>query len=126
MLTLIGGVWFGNRGSLAAEQASPVNVADNPYIELYLLRVSQAEMNLRRQDALVGLANANLDRGRRLINAKAISQEEFDTLNSNAAVAAADVELSRKKIDEAKAYLRIVEALVKRGVQIPLCTYETE
>ncbi len=112
--------------SWGVDQAPAVPISDNPYIELYQLRVSQAELNLRRQEALLLFANQRLDRGRRLIASKAISQEDLDNMVSDAAVAAADVDLSGKKIDEAKAYFRIVEALVKRGVQIPLCTYEME
>lgn len=120
-LTGVGGL-----SSFAGDTPPPVSLDNNPYIELYKLRIAQAELNQRRQEALVKLANSRLDRGRRLINQQAISQEEFDTLISEASVATADVELSHKKVDEAKTYYRVVEALVKRGVSIPLCTYEME
>ena len=99
---------------------------NNPYIEIYKLRIAQAETNLKRQEALITLANQRLDRGRRLIAKSAIAQEDLDLLISEAGVASADLELARKKVEESKSYFRIVEALVKRGVSIPLCTYEME
>jgi hypothetical protein len=99
---------------------------DNPYVELYKLRVEESESNLHRAQALADLANSKLERGRRLVYSAAMSQEDYDTLVSDATVAASDTELAKKKIDEAKAYLRIIEALVKRGVSIPLCTYDMQ
>ena len=119
-------VLFGSLNGFADEVKPPVAIDNNPYIELYKLRIAQAELNLKRQDALVTLANQRLDRGRRLISKGAITQEDFDTLTSDSGVATADLELARKKVEESKAYFRIVEALVKRGVSIPLCTYEME
>lgn len=107
-----------------ASAATPAT--DNPYLELYRLRIEQAEANHKRSLALVDLTQARLQRARRLIQSSAISAEEYDTAVSDAAVAAADVELTRKRIDEAKAYYRIIDGLVKRGASIPLCTYEME
>jgi multidrug resistance efflux pump len=115
----------GSASDTAPAAAAPAT-DDNPYILLYKLRVDEAESNLHRAEALSELANSKLDRGRRLIYSSAMAQEEYDTLVSDAAVAVADVDLGRKKVDEAKAYLKIVEALVKRGVSIPLCTYEMQ
>ena len=121
------------RGAYAAETtikvpSQPVAVVDdnNPYIELYRLRVAQAELNSERQQAIEILANARLERGKKLIAQAVIAREEYDVMISEAGVATADVKLAQKKVSEAKAYLRIIEALVKRGVSIPLCTYEME
>ncbi|MBI1861158.1 MAG: hypothetical protein HYR96_09605 [Deltaproteobacteria bacterium] len=102
------------------------SVEASPYIELYKLRIAQAEANLHRQEALSVLAKGKLERGRLLIEKKAMSLEEYDTRVSDSAVAEADVELAKRKLEESKAYFRVVEALVKRGVTIPLCTYEIE
>ena len=116
----------------AAESASkitsqpPVVDDNNPYVELYRLRVAQAELNSERQQAIEILANARLERGKKLIAQAVIAREEYDVMISEAGVATADVKLAQKKVSEAKAYLRIIEALVKRGVSIPLCTYEME
>lgn len=118
-LVLVAGLVGGAASLRAAEDT-------NPYIELYKLRIEQAEASLRRQNALVELANAKLARGRKLITQSAISREEFDTLVSDAAVAAADVELQAKKVEEAKTYLRIIEPLANKAGKIPLCTYEME
>ncbi len=98
----------------------------NPYLELYRLRVLQAEQNVERQRALAELADKRLARGRRLIASHAISTEEYEVLTSESLVTHADRTLATRKVDESKAFLRIVEALVKRGIAIPLCTYETE
>lgn len=100
--------------------------AENPYIELYELRVSQAESNLVRRQALSELADSKYARAQRLLSSNAISREEYETLYSDSAAARADVNLATKKIEEAKAYLKIIEGLVARGVSIPLCTYEME
>ncbi len=102
------------------------NDDDNPYTQLYKLRVSQAESNVKRAEALEQLASGKLARGERLLSSAAISREEYETLVSDRAVTNADSGLARQKVDEAKAYLKIIEALVARGVSIPLCTYETE
>lgn len=99
---------------------------DNPYIELYRLRVTQAEANSRRKSALAQLAASKLERGRRLIASRAMSQEEYETLVSDDAVAKADIDLASQKVEESKAYLKIITGLVNRGVSIPLCTYEME
>ena len=106
--------------------SSAATVEDNPYLELYRLRVLQAEQNVDRQNSLSDLADKKLVRAKRLISSQAISQEEYEVLTSEAVVARADKTLATRKVDEAKAFLRIVEALVKRGIAIPLCTYETE
>lgn len=110
--------------SLPLMAADPL--ADNPFIELYKLRVTQAELNVSRRQALEDLAASRLARGRKLIISKAISQEEYDTLVSEAAVTTADRVLAVRKVEESKTYLKIVEAMVRRGVSIPLCTYEME
>ncbi len=99
---------------------------DNPYIELYRLRVAQAEANSRRKAALAELAASKLERGRRLIASRAMSLEEYETLVSDDAVSKADIDLANQKVDESKAYLKIITGLVNRGVSIPLCTYEME
>lgn len=114
--------------SLAATEPPKAPIVDdnNPYLELYKLRVLQAEQNVERQRSLADLAQRKLARARRLIASQAISQEEYEVLSSESVVANADGTLAIRKVDEAKAYLRIVEALVKRGIAIPLCTYETE
>ena len=119
-LVAIAVAWFG----LGHEAIS--GEYDNPYLELYKLRVSQAELNLSRRAALSELADANLARGAQLVTRNAISRQEFDTLTAEARVAAAEKELAGQKIEEAKAYLQIIEGLVSRGVSIPLCTYEME
>ena len=113
-------------GLLADEKPPSTPISENPYIELYKLRVTQAELNVSRRHSLEELASSRLERGRRLIASRAISQEEYEVLTSEATVASADRVLAVKKVDEAKTYLRIVEALVKRGISIPLCTYEME
>jgi len=124
LLGLAGGV------ASAANRPSPPppSTADseNPYLELYRLRVAQAELNAQRQESIAALANSKFDRTRRLLARNAVAPEDYETALSEATVATADLDLARKKIDEAKAYLRIVDALVKRGVSIPLCTYEME
>ena len=109
----------------SARGAAP-SLDDNPYIELYRLRISQSETNLERTQAVATLANARLGRGKKLLGSNAISAEEYDTMVSEAAVAAADVEVGRRKVDEAKAFYRIIEGLIKSKGQIPLCTYEME
>lgn len=109
----------------AAPPTTP-NLDDNPYLELYKLRVIQAELSLRRQESLAGLAAAKLRRAQQLIASRAISREEYEVLSSEASVTSTDRGLAMKKVDEAKTFLRIVDALVKRGIAIPLCTYETE
>lgn len=111
---------------LGSIQAFADSLADNPYLELYRLRVTQAELNVGRRQAIETLALGKLERGRKLIEKRAISQEEYDTLYSEASVATADKILAAKKVEESRAYLRIVEALVSRGISIPLCTYEME
>lgn len=99
---------------------------ENPYLQLYRLRVSQAEANLRRKEAVQVLAGKNLERGRKLIASHAMSQEEFDTLFSEETVARTEVDLASQKVEESKAYYKIISSLVARGVSIPLCTYEME
>ena len=100
--------------------------SDNPYVQLYQLRIVEAEANVQRQQALDALAQAKLSRGKALFSRNAIAREELDTLVSEAGVTAADSILAGKKVEEAKAYLKIIDSLVARGVSIPLCTYETE
>ncbi len=121
----LGSNWGGGSPIAFAGDPTP-NLDTNPYIELYKLRIAQAEANLRRQVALSTLGNARLERGRKLIEKRVISMEEYDTIVSDAAVSVADVDLASKKVEESRAYFRVVEALVKRGVSIPLCTYEME
>src|SRR5688572_16653978 len=74
------------------------SIDDNPFIQLYKLRIAQAELNHNRMQALSNLAEAKLDRGRRLISQHAISQEEYDILVSDSSVTRADVVLAAKKI----------------------------
>ena len=123
VLALSGSAWADppRRGGVI-----PLPVENNPFVELYRIRVSQQELNLERLASLQQLAQAKLARARRLIAARAISAEEFDVLTSEATVTTADRALGVKKLDEEKTYLRIVEELVKRGVGIALCTTETE
>jgi len=101
-------------------------LADNPFIELYKLRVTQARLNLDRRKAIEELAASKLERARKLVVKKAISVEEYEIRTSESLVSSADRALAEKKIEESETYLRIIEALVKRGIQIPLCTYEME
>lgn len=122
----IAACWGLINAPIAVSQETLVSKEENPYVELYRLRVAQAELNQKRQEALVALASARLDRGRRLLAEKVIARDEYESLFSDAAVTSTDLELAGKKIDEARAYLRIIEALVKRGVSIPLCTYDME
>lgn len=100
--------------------------AGDAYIELYRLRVSIAEANAQRQQALLDLARDKYDRGKRLYPKGAMSQEEFMTLLSEMKVAEADASLGQKKIQEAKGYLRIIEAVAKSGQPISLCISEME
>lgn len=109
-----------------ADAPPPINLADNPYIELYRLRVTQAELNLERKIAVEKLTDARLGRRKKLTERGVTTQEELDTAISEATVATSERILATKKIDEAKAYLRIIEAQVARGISIPLCTYEME
>ena len=112
--------------AFADQTATPPEEDTNPYIQLYQLRVTEAEANLRRSQAVSEFAEQKLERGRILLPENAISEEEYESLTSDASVASSEVELASQKVDEAKAYLKIIDALVKRGVSIPLCTYEME
>lgn len=125
---VLAGLLFAGLISASAPAAPAIAAPDdtNPFLELYRLRVLQAEQNVERQKSLADLADRKFARARRLIASRAISQEEYEVLNSEAVVAHADKALSNRKVDEAKVFLRIVEAMVKRGLSIPLCTYETE
>lgn len=112
--------------AFTADTAPAPGKADDSFIELYRLRIEIAEASLKRQQALAELAQSKLYRGRRLLPQRAISQEEYDTLVADAAATAADIELTRKKVEEAKAYFKIIEGRVKSGNSIPLCTYEMD
>lgn len=115
-------------GSYAGPEApQPSSTPEtNPYIELYRLRVNVAELNLKRQQALQELARSKAVRGNILIQSRSISPEEYETLVSDFKVTKSDVELAEKKIVEAKTYLRIVEAVLKSGQKVPICTSEME
>lgn len=115
-------------GVLPSEKllADSPNSLQNPYIELYRLRVTQAELNLDRKVAVEKLAVARLGRTKRLYEKGAMTLEDFETSTSEASVAEAERVLATKKIEESKAYLKIITALVEKGISIPLCTYEME
>lgn len=99
---------------------------ENPYLTLYKLRVTQSQAVLARKQAMSTLADSKFGRVRRLLQSNAVSQEEYDTQYAESIAASADVDLAKQKVDEANAYLQIIDGLVARGVNIPLCTYEME
>jgi hypothetical protein len=106
--------------------ANPSLADDSPYVELYKIRVEQAELNHKRIAALNNLALLKLERGRKLFSRNALSREEYDVLIAEASATTADKGLAAKRVEEAKTFLKIVTGLVRRGVSIPLCTYEME
>lgn len=115
--------------SAGAENAPPARLpreAGDAYIELYRVRVSIAEANAQRQQALLDLARDKYERGRRLYPQRAISEEEFMTLLSEMKAIEADSQLAQKRILEAKGYLRIIEAVAKSGQPISICISEME
>ena len=111
-------------GLTTAGYADPAS--DNPFMELYKLRIGINAMNVQRQQALLALADAKYARTARLVQTGAVSREEYDIALSDKKVAEAEVGLSQKRVLEAKAYLLIVEGLVQAKKPIPICTTEME
>ena len=58
-------------------------------MELYRIRVEQAELNHKRIEALNNLALIKLERGRKLFSRSALSREEYDVLIAEASASSA-------------------------------------
>ena len=115
-------MFLGSHHLFAEDVSAPA--PNNPYIRLYNLRIKQAELNVKRSDAMVTIATRRMDRVKSAKNS--VSREEYDVAVSELEVASADQVLTKRKVEESKAYLLIVDALLKRRVSIPLCISELE
>ena len=119
-------LFVGMATSHASPTEAPATPSEVPYLQLYNLRLAQAEAKAQRAQSTATLATRHLDRIKSVYNAGAASKEEHDAATAEFVMADTELQLANLKVSEAQAYLQIIGALTKQGTLIPLCTYGLE
>lgn len=93
----------------------------NPYVDLYLQRVIEAEAAHKKNVALVNLALAKLNIAKKVLEKRAMSQEEYLEKEATYEVAVAAVSEAEAAIAEAKSLYRLALVRTEAGQDMPIC-----
>lgn len=112
-------MWLGFLAPLYADELPKTH--PNPYVDLYLQRVLEAQAKLTQTIALKDLASAKLEMARKLRVTGAISYEEFLENSAGFDVSIAGVEEAKAYISETKALYQLALIRTEAGQDMPIC-----
>lgn len=95
----------------------------NPYVDLYLQRVLEAECMYKKAIALVELQKVKLDMAENLLGKKAMSYEEYLERKASYDLALAEANQQKSAIKEAEALYKLALTRTAAGQDMPICTH---